>query len=240
MGKATRHQRRGRGSPVYRSPSHRHHGAIEYPEPRVSVSGKVLDLEHDPARTAPVAIVDIGGGKTTRFIATAGLAVADSVNVNNGGAGNQALIALKDIPEGTRICNIETMPGDGGKLVRAAGGSALIVTQGERVMIELPSGSYKYLNPLCRATIGIVGGAGRGDKPFAKAGNAFYAWRSRAREYITVRGVAMNPVNHPHGGGSHQHIGRPNTVGRGTWPGRKVGRLSPKKGRAARRKGAED
>lgn len=237
MGKATRHQRRGRGGSVYRSPSHRHHGKLVYPAIAITGPAKVTDIVHDPGRTAPIAVVSLPDGKEARMLAPAGIAVADSFNLNSGAPTPGTVLALKEIPEGTRIYNLESHPGDGGKMVRAAGTSAVIITQGEMIMVELPSGSYRKFDPRCRASIGVVGGHGRDDKPFAKAGKKFHAYRSKAKAYFKVRGIAMNPVNHPHGGGSHQHIGRPSSVGRGTWPGRKVGRLAAKKGRAKRRKG---
>jgi large subunit ribosomal protein L2 len=199
---------------------------------------KILDIVQDPARTGPVAVAALPGGGEVRLLAPAGLAVADSVNLGGGESSNGSILSLKDLPEGTRVFNLESQPGDGGKLVRAAGTSALVVTQGEVTVVELPSGAYRNFDPRCRATVGVAGGHGRGDKPFGRAGKKFWAYRSKAKAYFKVRGIAMNPVNHPHGGGSHQHIGRPSSVGRGTWPGRKVGRLAPKKGRSDRR-GAE-
>jgi large subunit ribosomal protein L2 len=221
---------------VYRSPGHRFHGPLRYPPDTLTGTAKVTDLVHDPARTAPVAVVALPNGEEARLLAPAGIAVADSLSLHAGEPKPGSILALRDIPEGTRVYNLETRPGDGGKMVRSAGTSAVVITQGEKTVVQLPSGSYRDFDPRCRATIGVVGGHGRGDKPFAKAGKKFWAYRSKAKAYFKVRGIAMNPVNHPHGGGSHQHIGRPSSVGRGTWPGRKVGRLPPKKGKAKRRK----
>jgi large subunit ribosomal protein L2 len=192
----------------------------------------VLDVTHDPGRTGLVAVVELPGGKEARLLAPAGMAVADTIAINTGPVASGSVLALGEVSEGTRVFNIETRPGDGGKLVRSAGTSALVITQGEQTVVQLPSGAYKYLDPRCRATVGVAGGHGRVDKPFARAGKKFWAYRSKAKAYFKVRGIAMNPINHPHGGGSHQHIGRPSSVGRGTWPGRKVGRLAPKRGKA--------
>ncbi|MCJ2520354.1 MAG: 50S ribosomal protein L2, partial [Candidatus Thermoplasmatota archaeon] len=116
-----------------------------------------------------------------------------------------------------------------GKLCRAAGASAVIVSQGDHTVVQMPSGKLKSLSPGCRAQIGVVAGSGHNDKPFAKAGKKIGALSSKARRSFKVRGVAMNAVAHPHGGGAHQHVGRPSTVSRNAPPGRKVGRLSPKK-----------
>ena len=79
------------------------------------------------------------------------------------------------------------------------------------------------------ATIGITAGGGRKDKPFIKAGKKHYAFRTRGKQYPIVRGVAMCAVNHPHGGGGHQHVGKPSTVKRGASPGRKVGSIAAKR-----------
>jgi large subunit ribosomal protein L2 len=230
MGKATRHQRRGRGGSVYRSPGHRHHGAVIYPSTAMGmVSGEVIRFEHDPGRTSPVAHVKLPSGEVIRILSPAGLSIGSRINLNGGEATVGSILPLNQIPEGTRICNIELRPGDGGKLARSGGSSALIVLHAEKTKIQLPSGEYKEISPLCRATVGVMGGAGRPEKPFGKAGAKYHAYRSKAKAHLRVRGVAMNPVNHPHGGGSHQHIGRPSTVKKGAWPGRKVGRIAPSK-----------
>jgi large subunit ribosomal protein L2 len=87
----------------------------------------------------------------------------------------------------------------------------------------------RQFNPRCKATVGLVAGSGARDIPILKAGRHIHYLQSKAKRPYTVRGVAMNAVNHPHGGGNHQHVGRASTVGRGTPPGRKVGRLSPQR-----------
>jgi large subunit ribosomal protein L2 len=139
------------------------------------------------------------------------------------------ILPLREIPEGTPIYHIEGMPMDGGKFVKAGGSSAIIVSRGKDVTVQLPSGSFKNLSGQCRAIIGMVGGGGRPDLPLAKAGKRYHAVRSKATVWPIVSGVAMSSVNHPHGGGGHQHVGKPNTVSRNAPPGRKVGRLSPKR-----------
>ncbi len=165
------------------------------------------------------------------MIAADGLQVGQPVSVGAPNVDRGNALPLRDIPEGTLVYNIESSPGDGGRFVRAAGASAVVVAHGERTVVQLPSGQFRPFNPACRATIGVVAGAGRGDKPFAKAGKKVLAYSSISKAPFKVRGVAMNPVDHPHGGGAHQHVGRPSTVGYGAPPGRKVGRLSPKPAR---------
>ncbi len=229
MGKNLPTQRRGRGtSPTYRSPSHRHIDAAKLP--RKAGEGTVVEIRHAPGRSAPIARVELGD---TEFfmIASDGLQVGQKVPVGQPRIERGAIVPLKDLPEGTFVYNVELTPGDGGRLVRAAGTTAVVVSQGQRTVLRLPSGQFKELNPRCRAIVGSVAGAGRKEKPFYKAGKHVHAYRSKAKSAIVVRGVAKNPVDHPHGGGAHQHVGRPSTVSAGAPPGRKVGRLSPKRKR---------
>ena len=126
--------------------------------------------------------------------------------------------------------NIELDQGDGGKLVRAGGSNATVVSHDkQKTVIQLPSGAFKTIDSKCKATIGVVAGGGRKDKPFLKAGKKHYAYRTRGKQYPTVRGVAMCAVSHPHGGGGHQHVGGPSTVKRSAPPGRKVGNIAAKR-----------
>lgn len=229
MGKNLPTQRRGRGtSPTYRSPSHRHLGRVDLP--LGEGEGTVLEIRHAPGRSAPVARVTIGKDEFL-MIAPDGLQVGQRIAVGLSRIDRGSVIPLGKLPEGTLVFNVEGTPGDGGRFVRAAGTTAVIVSQGPVTVIRLPSGQFKELNPRCRAIVGVVAGAGRGDKPFFKAGKHVNAYRSLAKSAIVVRGVAKNAVDHPHGGGAHQHVGRPSTVSAGAPPGRKVGRLSPKRKR---------
>ncbi|MCX8174204.1 MAG: 50S ribosomal protein L2 [Thermoplasmata archaeon] len=237
MGKRIIPRRRGHGSPVYRSPSHRHHGEVKYPGLKVMGVGVVKDILHSPAHTAPVAEVEMENGEMYRFLAVDGLTLNSKIYIGeNAPIERGNILPLKKIPEGTYVYNIELVPGDGGKLIRAAGSAALVVAVAQdNVVVQLPSGQFRTVNGNCRATVGIVAGAGRKERPFAKAGKKVHAFRSLSKAPFKVRGVAMNPVNHPFGGGSHQHVGRPSTISSGAWPGQKVGRLAPKRKKLKRR-----
>ena len=103
------------------------------------------------------------------------------------------------------------------------------VSRGDKVVVLMPSGTLKEFSPDCRAVIGVIAGGGRGDKPLAKAGKNVHTLRSRSTAAFKTKGVAMNPVDHPHGGGSHAHVGGPNCQKRTASPGQKVGFLPPKK-----------
>jgi len=229
MGKHLRQQRRGRGdSSTYSSPSHRHVEPIVLPH--VKGTGQVMDILHAPGHSAPIALVQFGT-KEIYMLAPDGMGTGDTVTSGLPNIDRGNTLQIGGIPEGTLVYNIEVQPGDGGKLVRAAGTTALIVSQGVKTTVRLPSGAFKELHPTCRATIGVIAAGGRKDKPLYKAGKSVNAYRSLAKAPFKVRGVAMNPVDHPHGGGAHQHVGRPSTVSRNASPGRKVGRLSPQRRR---------
>ncbi len=238
MGKRIISRRRGSGTGPYRSPSHRHHGAISHPSPSIVGAGKVLSIEQAPGRSAPVAAIKGPNGQEIRLIANAGLSTGSTIALHEGRVDRGSVLALRDIPDGTLVSNLEVKPFDGGRLVRAAGTSAQVVAHtGREVMIQLPSGAFRRLLATCRAQVGAVAGGGRLERPMIKAGKKVLAYRGLAKPAFRVRGVAMNPVNHPHGGGAHQHVGRPSTVSSGAWPGAKVGRFSPSRKRRRIAKG---
>ena len=142
------------------------------------------------------------------------------------------ILPLAQIPEGTVICNVEAKIGDNGVMARASGDYALIVAQDAdkgTTRIRLPSGSKKTVANQCRAMIGLIAGGGRTDKPILKAGRAYHKYRVKRNEWPKVRGVAMNPVDHPHGGGNQQHMGKPGTVRRDMPAGAKSGQISARR-----------
>ena len=227
MGKRIRAQRKG-SSPRYRVASHRFPGANRMPR-ATDIVGEVTDLVHSPVHSAPLARVKLPGGETTLVSATEGIAIGSSVAIGDNVAlkpGNITRIA--NIPEGTAINNLELRPGDGGKIARAAGNSCIVEARiGDKVRIRLPSGAIKELPENCRATIGVLSSHGRDEMPLRTAGAAYYKAKARGKLFPHVSGVAMNPVDHPHGGGNHQAVHGPSSVARGTPPGAKVGLIAP-------------
>lgn len=233
MGHRITSQRRGRGGSTYRAPSHRYKGKLRHAGSNIDpASGQIIDIEHDPARHAPIALARLEDGQKVYILATEGLGVGDEVawgpgvEVRNGNT-----LPLREIPVGAYICNVEARPNDGGKFVRSSGVQALVIGKADdgRVGVRMPSGKNKWFSGACMATVGIVAGGGRSDKPFARAGKKYLHIRSSAEKWPRVRGVCMNVVDHPFGGGGHQHSGRPKTVSRGTSPGRKVGHIAPRR-----------
>ncbi|MFC7056862.1 50S ribosomal protein L2 [Halovenus salina] len=233
MGRRIRGQRRGRGTPTFRAPSHRYKAELSHRtvEDDDLVSGTVVDIEHDPARSAPVAAVEFDDGDQRLVLAPEGITVGDTIQVGVSAAiepGNT--LPLAEIPEGVPVCNVEANPGDGGRFARASGVYATLLTHDRAVaVVELPSGEMKRLDPDCRATIGVVAGGGRTEKPMLKAGNKHHKAKARGMVWPRVRGVAMNAVDHPFGGGGRQHPGRPKSVSRDAPPGRKVGDISSRR-----------
>ena len=231
MGKRIISQNRGKGLPTYTAPSHKYKADIRHLKFEGTLKAKVIDIEHDPARNCPVALVKLPDSKETYVLAVEGLGIGEIIEYGEDVSlklGNSTY--LKNIPEGTPICNIENQPGDGGKFARASGTFAILVAHEEdRVLVQMPSGKLKWFNPMCKATIGVVAGGGRTDKPFIKAGKKYHKMKSKAAKWPRVRGVAMNAVDHPFGGGKHQHVGKPKTVSRNAPPGRKVGSIAARR-----------
>eukprot|EP00178_Gracilaria_changii_P006452 TRINITY_DN2113_c0_g1_i1.p2 TRINITY_DN2113_c0_g1~~TRINITY_DN2113_c0_g1_i1.p2 ORF type:complete len:258 (-),score=41.34 TRINITY_DN2113_c0_g1_i1:44-817(-) len=242
MGRVIRGQRKGAGS-VFRAHTHKRKGAaklpiLDYAQRHGYAKGVVKSIIHDPGRGAPLAIVAFRDAykyrvNKERIIAAEGTYTGQLIY-----AGRRAELAIGNIlplgecPEGTIVCNVETKAGDRGKLARTSGNYATIISHNfdtGKSRIKLPSGAKKTVSSRARATVGIVAGGGRTDKPLLKAGRAFHKYRVKRNTWPKVRGVAMNPVEHPHGGGNHQHIGHPSTVKRDTAPGRKVGLIAARR-----------
>jgi large subunit ribosomal protein L8e len=127
---------------------------------------------------------------------------------------------------------MERYPGDRGKIAKCSGEYVTIVGHNEdtgMTKVRLPSGAKKTISSDSRACVGIVAGGGRIEKPVLKAGNNYHKYKAKRNEWPKVRGVAMNPVDHPHGGGNHQHLGMAATRGRSAPPGQKVGLIAARR-----------
>ncbi|MEM4780090.1 MAG: 50S ribosomal protein L2 [Halalkalicoccus sp.] len=233
MGRRIRGQRRGRGGSVFRAPSHRYKADLSHrrEEDGDVLKGTVVGIEHDPARSAPVADVEFEDGDRRLVLAPEGITTGEEIQIGISAEikpGNT--LPLAEIPEGVPVCNVESKPGDGGRFARASGVNATLITHDRKAaVVQLPSGEVKRLSPDCRATIGVVAGGGRTEKPFVKAGNKYHKMKARGTKWPRVRGVAMNAVDHPFGGGGRQHPGRPKSVSRHAPPGRKVGDITSRR-----------
>ena len=233
MGKNLRQQRRGRGTPRYRSPGHRFLGKVSYPTYGGVAVGKVVDILHAPGRTLPMAVVDFNG-KRELMLPAEGMYVGRMIEVG-GKPESGNILSLGQVPEGTKIFNIELNPGDGGRFCRSSGSFAILVSRGEdECTVFLPSKQKKVLSARCRATIGVAAASGRTEKFFMRAGNKYYKMKALNKYWPTVRGVAKNPVDHPFGGSAHTGIHK--TTSKHMPPGKKVGSVSPSRTGKLKRK----
>ena len=183
---------------------------IDFKRQKDQMPATVIGIEYDPNRSANIALIQYEDGTKAYILAPVGLTDGDVV-VSGTGADIQPGNALfiRDIPVGTMIHNIELYPGKGGQLVIAAGGYAqLMAKEGDYAQVRLPSGEVRMIRLDCKATIGIVGNQQHENISIGKAGRKRHmGWRP------TVRGVVMNPNDHPHGGGEGKSpIGRPAPV----------------------------
>jgi large subunit ribosomal protein L2 len=242
MGKRILAQRKGRGTLPFRSPSHRHLGPVKY---RPFLKGqkkftfKVIELLHSPGRGAPLALIKYDDDQKSLWLPPEGIFEGQEFTQSKTGYGQPIevgnILPLKKIPLGTLIFNIESTPQDGGKFARASGVAAIVRNKsGNKVELLFRSKKTKWINENCLATIGVVAGGGRTDKPFLKAGAKFHYNKSKAKKWPIVRGVAMNAVSHPYGGGAKQSPHKSTTTSRNRPPGRKVGQI------AARRTGHQN
>lgn len=241
MGKRLKQQKRGRGSPKYRCPSHRYKTDLKYRnyddiEKTGVLSGKVIEFIDDPARSAILMKVKYDNDETAFLIAPEGIAVGDNVDAGvQGKIKLGSVLPLYRIPDGAYIYNLERNAGDGGTMVKAAGSYANIISKdGSIVYVKLPSRKTIILSSECRAQIGVIAGGGRLESPMLKAGVNHYKKRAQHRLWPKVRGVHMAAYSHPHGGKQH-HVGKPTTVARSAPPGSKVGHIAARQ--TGRKKG---
>merc|ERR1712002_981160 len=242
MGRIIRTCRKGAGG-IFKAVTRTRKGAakyrsIDFAERHGFIKGVVKDILHDPGRGAPLIKVTFKDPykyrkNTETFVAAEGTCTGQSVYCGSKATlhiGN--VLPIGKMPEGTACCAIEMEYGDRGVLAKASGNSAVIISHNQdtgKTRIKLQSGSKKVLDSRCRATVGVIAGGGRIDKPLLKAGRAYHKYKVKRNCWPKVRGVAMNPVEHPFGGGNHQHIGTPSTVRRDASPGRKVGLIAARR-----------
>jgi large subunit ribosomal protein L2 len=193
----------------------RHRGAgekralriLDFKRDKINIPGKVAAIEYDPNRTSRIALIFYVDGEKRYILAPVGLNVGDMIMAGENAEikpGNT--LPMKAIPTGTEIHNIEMQKGRGGQLVRSAGASAqLMVKEGEFALIRLPSGEIRRIRSECTATVGKIGNIEHQNISLGKAGRRRHmGWRP------TVRGSAMSPRDHPHGGGEGRSpIGMP-------------------------------
>ena len=171
---------------------------IDFKRKKDNMEATVIGIEYDPNRTSNIALIQYEDGEKAYILAPVGLKDGDKVvSGENVDIRSGNCLPIENIPVGTLIHNIELNPGQGGKMVKAAGGEAqLMAKEGEYAHIRLPSGEMRLVRAKCRATIGTIGNADYANINLGKAGR-----KRHMGIRPTVRGSVMNPVDHPHGGG---------------------------------------
>ncbi len=195
----------GRITARHRGGGHkRKYRTIDFRRHKLGVRAKVAAIEYDPNRSSRIALLNYLDGEKRYILAPLGLKVGEFVisdDVADVHPGN--CMPLKNVPLGTQVHNVELRPGKGGQIVRSAGGSAQVMAkEGKYVQLRLPSGEVRMFLNTCRATVGQVGNLDHENIKLGKAGRS--RWLGRRPR---VRGVAMNPVDHPMGGGEGKSSG---------------------------------
>ena len=171
---------------------------VDFRRDKDGVTAKVAAIEYDPNRSSNIALLHYADGEKRYILHPVGLEVGATVSTGETAdilPGN--CLKIRNIPPGTTVHNLELYPGRGGQAVRTAGASAqLLSKEGDLALVKMPSGEVRKFSVDCKATVGQVGNLDHENETFGKAGRT--RWRGKKP---TVRGVAMNPVDHPHGGG---------------------------------------
>jgi large subunit ribosomal protein L2 len=211
----TEHKHKTGGRNVYGRVTSRHRGGghkqlyriIDFKRSILDIPAKVQAIEYDPNRTANIALVAYTNGEKRYILAPKGLKVGDTIiasdkaTTNDFNVGNNFPLTI--IPPSTRLHCVELVPGRGAKIARSAGaGLELVAVENDRVTLKMPSGELRFVHPNCRATIGEVGNGDHNQQSLGKAGRK--RWLGIRP---TVRGMAMNPVDHPNGGGQGKSKG---------------------------------
>ncbi|MBV97869.1 60S ribosomal protein L8, partial [Eschrichtius robustus] len=213
MGREIRGQRKGAGSTFRVHMKHRKDAASlcagDFAEQHGYIKGIVKDIIHDPGCSAPLAKC----GKQAQL------------SIGN-------VLPVGTVPGGTIVCCLEEKPGDWGKLATASGNYVTVISHNpetKKTRVKLPLGSKKVISSANRAVAGVVAGGGHVDKPILKASRAYHKYKAKRNCWPCVRGVAMNPVEHPFGGGNHHHIDKPSTILRDASAGQKVGLIAARR-----------
>ncbi len=176
----------------------RHYRRIDFKRDKLGVPAKLATIEYDPNRSARIGLLHYADGEKRYILVPQGLKVGDTVVAGpdaEARVGNA--LPLSSVPLGTQLHNIELVPGKGGQIVRSAGASAqLLAKEGTTAQIRLPSGEVRRVDTRCMATVGQVGNLDHENQSIGKAGRARHMGQRPE-----VRGVVMNPRDHPHGGG---------------------------------------
>jgi len=226
VGKRIIQQARGKGSLTYRVRKKAFIYRIKFPTK--AGEAEIVKIIHSPAHSAPLMKLKLEN-EISFLPAFNNAYVGQKISVGNGKPEIGNILPLKQIPTTAQVYNIEKNPGDGGKMMRAAGTSAILSKkQKNKIIITMPNKKETTLNENCRAIIGTIAGAGKTLKPFVTAGKKYYKMKAKSKLWPRTSAVKMNVIDHPFGCGRGKRP-KPKIAKRNAPPGRKVGHLRPRK-----------
>jgi len=228
MGKRIIQQARGHGSLTYRVRKRAYRYRIGYPAINEKIKCTILKILNSPGHSAP--LVKIKAGREIFFnVAAKGITEGQEIEINSDELKSGNIVEIGKVPIGTRIFNIEIARGDGGKIIRASGSSAVVTKklQGKTAVFNL-SKKESIFNNNSRATIGEIAASGRTDKPITKAGTMWHMMKARNKLWPRTSAVKMNAVDHPFGSGRGKRI-KSKIAKRNAPPGARVGLLRPRR-----------
>ncbi len=231
MGKRIISQARGHGSLSYRVRKQAYRYKIKYP--MHEGLAEIVSILHSPAHSAPLMRVKINQ-EIFYNPAFNGAVVGQKINIGGQQMGDGNILALKNVPVGSKIYNLEINPGDGGRMIRVAGGNATLakVLENNKFLILMSNKKEITLSGDCRVSLGTIAGDGRTFKPFIKAGKKFYKMKARNKLWPRTSAIKMNVIDHPFGSGRGKRI-KPKIAKRNAPAGARVGHIRPRRtGRA--------
>ncbi len=231
MGKRITQQARGKGSLTFRVRPRAYVHKITYPKLENKGNAKIVKLFNSSAHSTPLIKVSIGD---EFFIVPAANGIYEGQEIKIGKRGENEnpvagdIIQLKDIPQGTRVFNIENVPGKGGKFLRSSGSSGIVMNKDEKKVEIVIKRRRIKLNNKCRAIVGVAAGDGRKMKPLIKAGKKHHIMKAIGRKWHRTSAIKTNAIDHPFGGGRGKRI-KSKISKRNSSPGQKVGHISPRR-----------
>jgi large subunit ribosomal protein L2 len=227
MGKRTKGRAKGRGNMQYRVRKKGYCYRISYPKLSNTGKAKIMRLINSAAHSTPLAKIKINSEEF--FVPAAdGVYEGQEIEIVSGKSENGNILILKNIPQGTKVFNIESFPGSGGKYLRSSGCYGLIGIKDKGVVEVIIKRRRLKINENCRAIVGVCAGEGRVFKPFAKAGKKFHLMKSKGRKWHYTSPIKTNAVDHPFGGGRGKRI-KSKIAQRNASPGQKVGHIRPRR-----------
>jgi len=231
MGKRITQQARGKGSFTFRVKRKAYRYKIEYPKLNTEGEGKIASLFNSSAHTTP--LVKVKTGKEVFIVpAASGIYEGQEIQIGkrleNKAPETGDILKLKDIPQGTKVFNIESCPGKGGKYLRSAGVSATVMVNTNKKVEILIKRRKMKINENCRAIVGVAAGDGRKMKPLIKAGKQFKIMKAVGRKWHRTSAVKVNAVDHPFGSGRGKRI-KSKIAKKNASPGKKVGHIRPRR-----------